>query len=236
MRIVGAILLLVVLLGMLLGSASGDELEDYIAHVREVRMSARAEMQVSAMASILAGYLVLTYERDAESGRYWPSLSFESRAASDAEIEHFRREAEARYTRMAELLHGVQPREEAEGSWSVANAETELLRREAEARDTRMAELLKGLHPLADADGSGFVTDEEGSQFRHQVEVGFLATQLDAEGPLTLQRVSEALGVDEVESLYRLDGYAIMYPTFVDLGVAFDLSGFGAPPLPKLQF
>jgi hypothetical protein len=66
------ILLIFAFLALVPASVNADELEDYIEHVREVRMEAMAEIQVRTIASILAGNSTLTYKRDEASGRYWP--------------------------------------------------------------------------------------------------------------------------------------------------------------------
>jgi hypothetical protein len=191
------ILVAVALLLLLPATASTDELEDYIEHVREVRMAAMAEGQVRTVASILLGYSTLTFKRDEASGQYWGTFTSTTCASPDADPE--------------------------------------VVRRETEARNVKMNELLLELHSLADLDGSGFVTDQEATTFRKQVEAGFLAAQLASEGPVTVKRVADALGVSDAVAEERLSGYALMYPVFFELDLASDLPGFGAPPVQEIE-
>ena len=182
---------------LLVGGAIADELEEYIGHVREVRMSATAEMQVQSTAMILLGYSTLTYNHDEASGQYWPTFTSQTCASPDADPE--------------------------------------VVAREQEARNAKVSDIVLELHSLADLDGSGFVTDLEGTTFRRQVESGFLAAQLASDGPITLARVAGALGISEPAAKELLDNYALMYPSLVELGVASELPGFGAPPVQELQ-
>lgn len=191
------ILLISALLLLVPASVNADELEDYIEHVREVRMEAMAEIQVKTVASILVGYSTLTYKRDEAAGRYWPRFSSNTCPSPDADPD--------------------------------------VVQRESALRNARLDELVLKLHSLVDLDGSGFVTDQEASKFRKQVEVGFLAAQLVSEGPLTVQRVAGALGVSDAVAKERLSAYELMYPKFVDLGLASGVPGFGAPPVQQLE-
>ena len=191
------ILLIFAFLVFVPASVNADELEDYIEHVREVRMEAMAEIQVQTIASILAGYSTLTYRRDEASGQYWPSFGSTTCPSPDADPD--------------------------------------VVQRESALRKVRLDELVLELHRLADLDGSGFVTEQEASKFRTRVEVGFLAAQLASEGPLTVQRVAGALGVSDAVAEERLSAYALMYPVFVELGLASSLPGFGAPPVQQLE-
>jgi len=50
------------------------------------------------------------------------------------------------------------------------------------------------VHPVVDVDKSGFVTDREAHAFRTAVELGILAAQLEREGELTIETLSEASG------------------------------------------
>lgn len=61
-------------IGLLTTPASASELEDYIAHVREYRMTALAEITLDTVASYQLGHSVVTFQKDQASGRYWPGL------------------------------------------------------------------------------------------------------------------------------------------------------------------
>ena len=128
--IAGAI---IVALHVLIGTAIADELEEYIDHVREVRMSATAEMQVRSTAALLLGYTVLTYKHDEASGQYWPTFTSQTCPSPEADPELIASEQEARSARMAGLLLELHNLADLDGSGFVTDLEGSTFRRQVES-------------------------------------------------------------------------------------------------------
>lgn len=113
-------------------TATAGELEDYIDHVRKVRMSATAEMQLLTTAGLLAGQSQLTYNPGDAPGQYWPTLTSLTCPNPEADPEFVRQEGEKNRAILDQLVLDLQPLADQDASGFVTDAEGSAFRRQVE--------------------------------------------------------------------------------------------------------
>jgi Tfp pilus assembly protein PilP len=178
-----------------LGSAcsrSGDppDLASYLNQIRATRMSEGAASALRMVASLRSGQTLLEYQKDGDSGRYWPSYASTSCPNPKVDLAEAKRRAETLERQIEQGIEALRPIADLDHSGFVSTQEGDDFRRVVEfgyLAAKVQADGGAGIAAVANAAGVDVATTQETLRRYREIvraQAGDVASRLPTIGDL----------------------------------------------------